>query len=103
MPAPRSRLLAPSNGRRSHHYHCDNERQDRGIVVRVNQEQASCSGTDEQCDEDACKATSFCNCRGPVRDVAHKEYDGRGRSSCKHTLHMKRSNRGALHPHGQRP
>ncbi len=69
----------------------------------MNQEQASGSGAGEQSNEHACQPPPLDNCRGPVGDVAHKEYDGCGRSGRKHTLDMKRPNRGALHSHRDPP
>ena len=57
--------------------------------MRVNQEQASGSGADEQRDEHAGKAPPLHHCRGPVGNIAHKEYDGCGGSGRKHTLDMK--------------
>ncbi len=100
----RSACLLPQKNRcRSDRHDRHHERQDRGIEVRVNQEQASKSGADEQGDEYACKSPPFCNSCRPVRDVARKEYDGRGRSSCKDPFYMKPSNSRALHPHRERP
>ena len=66
--------------------------------MRVNQEQASSSGADKQRDEDASQPPPLHSRRAPVGDVAHKECHGCGCSGRKHTLDMKRSNRGALIP-----
>src|ERR1700736_1446312 len=71
--------------------------------MRMNQEQASGSGADKQRDEHTCKPPPLYYCRGPVGDVAHKEYDGCGRSGRKHALYTKRPTRGALAPHREPP
>jgi len=81
----------------------DHEWQDRGIDVRMNREQGSSGGANEQRDEHARKPPPLLCCRGPVGDVARKKYDGCGRSSCKYTVHMKSSNCCALHPHRETP
>src|ERR1017187_5670124 len=69
----------------------------------MNREQASGGGADEQRGEDACKPPPLFCCRGPVGEVARKEYDGCGRSSRKHTVHMKPSNCGALRSEARTP
>src|SRR5260370_30102431 len=69
----------------------------------MNQERATGSGADEQRADHAGKTPPLHDCRGPVGEVARKEYDGCGRSGRKYTLDMKGSNRGALHSHREPP